>query len=158
MRLRKYIFLLLLYIIFAIRFIHVPILQIDLLFLINRFVDFCFFFDMFIQMRTPYKDSETGRIVRSRKQIIMHYLKTWFIIDLLSIFPFEFLGAAFSPSTSTTTAQSDSGSKLLLLRFLRLARLLKLLRIFRANKKLQRWKINSGLRYTTIQLALVLSI
>lgn len=98
---------------------------------------------MTIQMRTPFRDADSGRMVFSKRLIINAYLKSWFFIDFVSVFPFELIGFG-----STNTADL---SKLMLLRFFRLARLLKLLRILRANKKLQRLRVNSKMRYTSIQ-------
>ncbi len=98
---------------------------------------------MTIQMRTPFRDADSGRMVHSKSKIIKSYLKSWFIIDFISVFPFELIGFG--------STDSDDLGKLTLLRFFRLARLLKLLRILRANKKLQRLRVNSKMRYKTVQ-------
>ena len=121
-------------------------LVVDILFLINTSVDLIFFYDMFVQMRTPYKDNNTGKYVRDVKLITASYLKSWFFIDLFSVFPFEFLGAG-----STT---SDL-SQLRILKLMRLTRLFKLLRMFRANRKLKKLQVHSGLRYETVNNILV---
>ncbi|KAI8916565.1 hypothetical protein DFJ77DRAFT_483323 [Powellomyces hirtus] len=118
---------------------------IDMLFLINRVVDLIFFFDMGVQIRTPYRDEQTGRLVRDGKSILMRYLKSWFLIDLLSVIPFEMLNM-FSGGDQKNLSQ------LRLLRFLRLARLLKLLRVLRASRKLKQWRVYIDLRYATLQL------
>lgn len=102
---------------------------------------------MTIQVRVPKRDGN-GRLLNSFGEISMSYLKGWFVIDFLSIFPFEIVGSAIGGG-------EDDESKLALLRIMRLARLLKLLRILRASRKLQRWRIQSGLRYSTIQLTTV---
>eukprot|EP00842_Homolaphlyctis_polyrhiza_P005269 jgi/Hompol1/5743/HPOL_004667-RA len=119
-------------------------LQVDVLFLVNRFVDLIFFTDMFVQMRTPYRDKQTGKLVRDIKQIAFKYLSSWFPLDLVSVIPFELLGFMNSGSADL--------SQLRLLRFLRLTRLLKLLRVFRASRKLKQLQFNSGLRMGTLQV------
>ena len=42
---------------------------------------------MFISCITAYH--KNGRLVESHKEIILNYLKGWFIIDIISIFPFD---------------------------------------------------------------------
>ena len=39
-----------------------------------------------------YIDKKTGEIVTKNCEIAKHYLKTWFMIDFISSFPFEFFG------------------------------------------------------------------
>jgi Ion transport protein len=79
-------------------------------------VDIIFFTDIFIQIRTPYRDDSTGRLVLDIKQIAVRYITSWFFLDLISVLPFEFLGNFFH----TGTALAQLG----LLRFFRLTRLL----------------------------------
>jgi hypothetical protein len=50
--------------------------------------------DMFISFVTPFQDE--GRVwVSDPGRIALHYVKTWFLVDLISIFPFEVI-ALFS--------------------------------------------------------------
>jgi hypothetical protein len=53
------------------RFVEAPTdyVHVDLLFLINRFVDLIFFSDIFIQCRTPFRNETTGRLVLDIKVI-----------------------------------------------------------------------------------------
>ncbi|KAJ3130719.1 hypothetical protein HK101_004967 [Irineochytrium annulatum] len=122
-------------------------LTVDLLFLINTFVDFIFMCDIFVQMRTPYRDAQTGKQVSDGNRIARRYLSTWFPIDLMSVIPFEMLG--FLPTNGDTT---NNLSELRLLKFLRLTRLLKLLRVLRASRKLRQWQVHINLRYATLQI------
>jgi hypothetical protein len=155
-------------------FLHVPITLlrfieagsvIDILFLVNRVarsryltlqVDLAFLYDMTIQVRTPYRDAKTGVLVSDFNSVSKAYLKSWFTIDFISIFPFEFL--TWGQDTTSDEAQADSSGNLAILRLLRLARLLKLLRILRASRKLQRFRVNSRIKYSSIQLYTVSSI
>jgi hypothetical protein len=133
--------------------------EIDILFLINRVVDLAFLYDMTIQVRTPFRDPKTGTLVSDFASVSKAYLKSWFAIDFISIFPFEFLTWGQDTSAPVAAADgsveaenADSAGNLAILRLLRLARLLKLLRILRASRKLQRFRVNSRIKYSSIQL------
>ncbi|KAI8910776.1 hypothetical protein EDD86DRAFT_224940 [Gorgonomyces haynaldii] len=120
-------------------------INIDLLFILNRIVDVVFFCDIFIQIRLPYRDDSTGKLVVSVKKISYKYFTSWFFLDIISVLPFEFLGHILS-------AGSGALQNLSLLRFFRLTRLLKLLRVFRASRKLKKLQVTSGLRYSTLEM------
>ena len=64
-------------------------------------------------------------------QVAKRYLQGWFIIDFVSVLPFDIIGMA---------ANSDDASQLKVLRVIRVARLLKLLRIIRVNRVFRRWE------------------
>ena len=121
-----------------------PVSDFTMLFLINRFVDIVFFIDIFINMRLPYRDRRTGVLVLDSKAIIKRYLKSWFLVDLISVIPFEFI--------TLSVGRGSDLEQLQLLRIIRLFRLLKLLRVFRASRKLHQVKLASGLRYATVEL------
>ncbi|KAJ3103572.1 hypothetical protein HDU97_009992 [Phlyctochytrium planicorne] len=130
---------------------------VDLLFLINRLVDCIFAIDLFVQMRTPYRDPNTGRFVSDARTILIHYLTTWFPVDFISVLPLELINFAnqqdhTSTATTTDTVVKSSLSELKLLRFFRLMRLLKLLRILRASRKLRQFQATINLRYATLQI------
>ncbi|KAI9345573.1 hypothetical protein BDR26DRAFT_856285 [Obelidium mucronatum] len=116
---------------------------IDLLFLINQVVNLVFLFDMFIQMRTPFRDPITGQFVRDGRAIALRYLKSWFTIDFISTIPWELLGFI---STGGDLAS------LRLIRLIRLVRLLKLLRVLRASRKLRQWLVYVNVRYAPLQM------
>lgn len=39
-----------------------------------------------------YYDEETCRWIEDHKKIVSSYLRTWFILDVIAILPFDFLG------------------------------------------------------------------
>lgn len=47
------------------------------------------FFDIILGFLTAFQDS-SGRLVDSHKQIAFHYIKTWFVWDLIATLPLEF--------------------------------------------------------------------
>eukprot|EP00736_Rhodelphis_marinus_P006804 Rmarinus@m.29282 len=85
----------------------------------DYFVDFLFFVDITIQFNTAYLD-ERGEAVTDRRKIALRYFKGFFILDMLSTFPF-------------TLFENDSNALQVnrLLRIFRLFRLFKLLRMMR---------------------------
>ncbi|KAJ3415551.1 Potassium voltage-gated channel sub H member 7 [Chytridiales sp. JEL 0842] len=124
--------------------------KIDFMFLINLCVDLVFFIDIFVQFRTPFRDEQSGQVVRDEKAIAKNYAKSWFFLDLISILPIDMIG--FNPNGDDSTKSSNL-TQLRLLRFIRLARLLKLLRVLRASRKLRKWQVYINLRYAALQLA-----
>ena len=64
----------------------VPLLVID------SVVDVIFFLDIVLNFHTTYV-SPTGEVISDPKLIRLNYLKTWFIIDLLSCLPYDIFNA-----------------------------------------------------------------
>jgi len=79
-------------------------------------IDFIFFIDIILNFFMGYYDSNE-ELVDSRPKIIKSYLKTWFIIDIVSIFPISMI---------LNTASYSS-----LARIARLPKLYRLIRIFK---------------------------
>ena len=62
----------------------------DPLVIVDYIVDIMFIIDIFINFRTTFVD-ENDEVVSHPCRIAVHYLKTWFIIDLVAAIPFELL-------------------------------------------------------------------
>ena len=105
------------------------------LFIINRMVDLGFMADIFVNFNLAYFDKAASLWVVKKPMIAKRYLKTWFVIDVVSILPFDSLGLVF---------ESDSIQQLKILRIVRLLRLIKLLRVLRSSRVLARMQANSG--------------
>lgn len=58
--------------------------------IVDYVVDIMFVIDIFINFRTTYVDSN-NEVISSPCRIAVHYIKTWFIIDILAAVPFELL-------------------------------------------------------------------
>lgn len=58
---------------------------------IDLFVDIMFVFDIFINFRTTYVDEHKGEVVSDPARIAKHYLKGWFVIDVLAAVPFDLI-------------------------------------------------------------------
>lgn len=72
-----------------------------------------FYLDLFLNFITEYIDPVSRKGVRDLKDIAIHYITGWFIIDFLSVFPFDLM--------------MSHGPVVKLFRLFRLPRLLKLL-------------------------------
>ena len=107
-------------------------------------VDVVFFVDMILSFLTSYTDN--GEKIKSIDQIALHYLKTWFTLDLVSTVPFYLIG------------DSSSLKTLKLVRIFRLFRLLKLIRLVRLNHKLSNAKASGHITLVFYELSTVLIV
>lgn len=138
--------------------------QTDVLFVVNLCIDACFFCDMILQFFLPYQQStKSGQmLIYSHNRIIRNYLKTWFIVDFLSIFPFDVLAIYFgSESEDDSSGGGGHVQRLKLLQTIRLFRLVKLVRLLKGLRLFQRYQTHVALSYrktTLLQLFLTLVI
>ena len=63
--------------------------------LVDTVVDGFFTIDIFINFISAYEDPDSGLPVTSLKKIASNYISSWLIIDLVSVFPFQFVGEIF---------------------------------------------------------------
>mmetsp|Transcript_1304 Transcript_1304/g.3742 ORF Transcript_1304/g.3742 Transcript_1304/m.3742 type:complete len:899 (+) Transcript_1304:106-2802(+) len=113
------------------------------LFWINRSVDLVFFFDMILQFFLIFYDETDDIWVQDHQRIAWTYTRSWFLIDLVSILPFDVLGIVL---------ESSALNKLKIIRIIKLLRLAKLLRVFRAGRIFQRLETQINVSYKSIQL------
>ncbi|XP_028823200.1 potassium voltage-gated channel subfamily H member 6 isoform X2 [Denticeps clupeoides] len=83
-------------------------------------VDVLFIVDIIINLRTTYVN-HNDEVVTQPRRIAVHYIKGWFIIDLVAAFPFDLLISSSGSDETTTT----------LIGLLKTARLLRLVRVAR---------------------------
>ncbi|CAB0036818.1 unnamed protein product, partial [Trichogramma brassicae] len=91
----------------------------DPMIIIDLIVDVTFIVDILINFRTTFVNSN-DEVVSHPGKIAVHYLKGWFIIDLVAAIPFDLL--LFGSNTDETTT---------LIGLLKTARLLRLVRVAR---------------------------
>lgn len=91
----------------------------DPLVIVDYIVDVMFIIDIFINFRTTFVD-DNDEVVSHPCRIAVHYLKTWFVIDLVAAIPFELLIMIGNTNQTTT-----------LIGLLKTARLLRLVRVAR---------------------------
>mmetsp|Transcript_62218 Transcript_62218/g.181676 ORF Transcript_62218/g.181676 Transcript_62218/m.181676 type:complete len:731 (+) Transcript_62218:48-2240(+) len=117
------------------------------LFVINRVVDVIFLIDIMlnfylaVEIQRPHRGGSI--ILRDPHRIRCRYLKTWFLIDVLSTFPFDILSVVLDV---------DVFRRAKILRCIKLMRLTKLLRILRSSKIMERWQHAINLQFATKKL------
>ena len=93
---------------------------------LDIFADSIFLIDMILTFNTGYfEDAAEEVYISARKQIAMQYLQTWFLIDMLSTVPFDYIAAAGNGNGDTSTVINVE---------LRLTKLVRGLRLFRLAK------------------------
>jgi potassium voltage-gated channel Eag-related subfamily H protein 7 len=103
---------------------------------------------MVLQFSVAYPDGSRYEItyVTCRKKIAKRYLRRWFLIDFISILPYDLVGFMFNSS-------EISGLKLLrMTRIVRILRLLKLLRLLKGMRILDRWQGDIGVSHRKMTL------
>jgi|EP00505_MAST-04D_sp_SCG-Rhode-Island_P002951 potassium voltage-gated channel Eag-related subfamily H protein 7 len=112
---------------------------INALWVINMIINVLFLIDMVFNFFMAYFDDDELMWIASHTKIARRYLGGWFLIDFVSIFPFDYVFPA-------------GGDSLKALRVIRLLRLAKLLRVFRASRMLDRWqnKLSLGFGHITM--------
>lgn len=94
-------------------------------------VDLFFIADLILNLRTTYVD-DAGMLVLDYERVRWHYLRSWFVVDFLSAFPFEYIfllaigGSPIECAESSAVSQGvQSASLMKVARLLRLGRLAK---------------------------------
>lgn len=90
-------------------------------------IDIFFLLDIFVNLNTALMDESFTTVIHTRWQIFVSYLKSWLIIDIVSILPFEYI------LTKINDAELDLNSTTLnvnqFVRITRISRLYKLVKI-----------------------------
>eukprot|EP00419_Tripos_fusus_P040606 CAMPEP_0172787952 /NCGR_PEP_ID=MMETSP1074-20121228/206709_1 /TAXON_ID=2916 /ORGANISM="Ceratium fusus, Strain PA161109" /LENGTH=656 /DNA_ID=CAMNT_0013624973 /DNA_START=1 /DNA_END=1967 /DNA_ORIENTATION=+ len=120
--------------------------QFDALFVLNCVVDCFFIVDMVLQFFLMYRaETGSGTMLEHRQsRIVARYLKTWFLIDFLSVIPFDLL-ALLIQSSGVMRAKG--------VKAVRLLRLVKMVRIAKASRIFKR--LDDDLLITNTQLTVV---
>jgi len=120
------------------------------LFIVNQMVNLAFIFDMVMNFMLAYQNEE-GAWVMEHSKIAKIYMKSWFILDFVSVLPFDTLGLALDDpvcAEKPRSARDTCISDLKIFRVIRLLRLLKLLRILRASRIFKRWEQHMSMSYS----------
>lgn len=112
---------------------------------VNCFVDSIFFVDLILQFFLMFpKRTDYGYALESdHKKIVRAYVKSWFIIDLMSIVPFDLVGLL---------SRSDGLQQMKVVKVIRLMRLLKLVRMLKASRLFRRFEVRMSITYGTFAL------
>ena len=125
---------------FEVGFLSAPKSAAEPLFIINRMVDLVFVFDMCLQFFLCYRVTTSASTFKEDfrweyrlHKIATNYLRGWFFLDVLSIFP-----SAFDIMPVVQGTSSGSMSNMKVLRVVRALRLIKLVRLVRTSRMLGR--------------------
>lgn len=105
--------------------------ELGFLFLVNRLIDLVFLKDLvmcFLRKVEKTLPDGTKILVKTRRQIAASYLRGWFLLDFVSILPFDIVTVIAGPNDL-----SD-------MKILRLLRPLKVLRLFKMLRASRMWK------------------
>jgi len=120
-------------------------MEVDWVFVTSVVVDAIFFIDMLLQFcttyarRTPRGDEWEVRI----RKIIVHYCSTWFVLDFVTLIPFELLAMQMGDAAF---------EELTMIKVIRVLRLLKLTRLARSSRLAQRLEAPISLPYQHLAL------
>ncbi|GAA49279.1 potassium/sodium hyperpolarization-activated cyclic nucleotide-gated channel 4, partial [Clonorchis sinensis] len=99
----------------------------------NGISDAIFFMDIIVNFRTGIiRNDFVDDIILDPKEIAREYVRTWFVVDLLSSLPIDYVLLAFRSSEVEGSEQLVQAGRAL--RILRLAKLLSLLRLLRLSR------------------------
>ena len=99
-------------------------------------VDVYFIFDVVLNFFAAYDDEEEpGKIVVERSRIRSRYLRSWFLMDLISVIPLNYYQQMVS------SGGADTASKTKLFKILRMIRLAKLLRLARLQRLIKKYSL-----------------
>ncbi|EQC39651.1 hypothetical protein, variant 1 [Saprolegnia diclina VS20] len=113
------------------------------MFVLNRLVDLCFLFDMLLRFFLMYRDEWSNIWIAQPTQIVRHYIKGWFAVDLVSVIPFDLINFFVG---------SSAVQQLRLMRVLRLLRLMKIIRVIQGTDMFTRWEAKMSMNYATLAL------
>lgn len=118
----------------------------DSVFTCNRIIDVIFFADLctqfFRKVRVSTRNGTTW--LRTRRRIVKRYLKTWFLIDFVSVIPFDLILLSMG---SRGLSQFKS------LKMVRLIRFLRLLRVMKASVIVRHWQNSFSISFAQIAIA-----
>ena len=74
-------------------------------------IDIFFIMDILLNFRTAYVDSVTGLLVTRADQIAIAYIRSWFLLDVIASFPFDWIvsGVDFSNASRTDEEPALAG-------------------------------------------------
>ena len=108
----------------------------------NVISDAFFLFDIVVNFRTGVlRNDYIDEIILEPRLIAMHYIKTWFMVDLLSSLPIDYLFLFFdSGDHSGGYSIARTGRAIKVLRLVKLLSLLRLLRLSRLVRYIHQWE------------------
>jgi len=113
-------------------------------------LDVIFLIDIPLNFFTGF--TEDGVVVREQRKVAMHYLSGWFLVDLVSAFPFDavILGPdVYKPRTFISTSHTDR-NRLRFFKYIKVVRLLRLFRVARLSRITKRLKDKFRMKHSQV--------
>ena len=117
-------------------------------FCIDRSIDLIFLTDILVNFRSAWETDE-GVETFHWKEAAWRYLTGWFLLDLVSAMPLDFLDLLVDPATSNGAQQP---SQLRTLKLVRLFRLIKIAKVIRASRIFKRFEQEMNIKYALLRL------
>ncbi|CAF1220135.1 unnamed protein product [Rotaria sordida] len=120
----------------------------------NVISDAFFLFDILVNFRTGVlRNDFIDEIILEPRLIAINYLKTWFILDLLSSLPVDYFFLLFDAGDNIGGYSiARTGRAIKVLRLVKLLSLLRLLRLSRLVRYIHQWEERHRVRYRSIEL------
>jgi hypothetical protein len=136
---------------------------VNTLYVVNLLVTVSFIVDLTFNFFLPYRTTNRqgmNSIVKSHRGIALHYLRGYFLVDLISVIPIDTILMQLDlqrPGDASyvdgQVALTEAGLEALrIVRMLRLLRLIKLFRILRASRIFARWEGAITINYSDREL------
>lgn len=111
-------------------------------------MDVSFLIDVILTFFQAFTDEKSHRLVDKHRDIAVNYVKGWFLLDVLSIFPFEaFLSSDSGIANANKSLRIARVSKVYkMIRFVRLARLAKGINKMKKGNVQANMRISAGLK------------
>lgn len=106
-------------------------------------IDLFFVIDVLINFRTGFMEHTTAEVVIDLRKIAIRYMRTWFIIDVVSCAPIGYIQLIYKEDDMETNNGDLKVMKVL--RFLRFGKMLRLARIGRLLERLEDTNISDAL-------------
>jgi hypothetical protein len=111
------------------------------IYIVSIIVDILYALDIFITLNSSYYN-DNGKLVVSRTKIFLSYLKSWLLLDILAIFPFQLISPTLSGNGADLEENDSNSDYNDILKLLRLPRIYRLIRLARLLKMIKRAKKN----------------
>jgi hypothetical protein len=128
------------------------------IFFIDRCIDLIFLFDIIVNFRSAW-ETDDGVSTFSWKEAAWRYLTGWFLLDLISALPLDFLDLLASTNVSSSPtnqvsieANASQASQIRILKLLRLFRLIKIAKVIRASRIFKRFEAEMSIKYAVLRL------
>ena len=105
----------------------------------NCISDFLFIIDIVLNFFTGVITSE-NTVVLDLKEIRRQYMKKWFILDVISVFPFDYIVLGITQTAKESLDLFTAARVLRLLRLIKLLSLVRLLKLARFLRYLTKWE------------------